>query len=320
MWWRIRRNEEQRAADEFAVRLEHGNGDDAALETAARLHALREALPPHPAPARQRARLLAEAARLSGGQHGPRRQRTWRHMALAGGACVAALAVAFAVLVNTSQAALPGDWNYVFKRAGEDVRLTLTVSRAARAEYRLQLVNRRAEEVARLVERGRVDPGAFTTLISYGTDAVSRYQAVPGQPASAPSGAARQQLERLSTTLDRLLANPEVTSQPAVVTHLRELRRDTSDALGNAKPITPTPTPSPTATPTPSPTATPTASATASVTPTATPSATPEPSSTPSPTGTATSDPAKQGYGSATPTPSVTPTTTGTPGPVASTP
>ena len=68
---------------------------------------------------------------------------------------ILALAVSFAGTIGAAAQALPGDLLYPVKRAAEKVRLTMTLSQAARQRYLEQLAEERLAEVLQVQAEGR---------------------------------------------------------------------------------------------------------------------------------------------------------------------
>ena len=70
------------------------------------------------------------------------------------------------ILALTSSSALPGDWNYGFKRSTERVRLALALDPADRFNLQVAFHQRRVREVERLASTGRYDPSLLQQLNS----------------------------------------------------------------------------------------------------------------------------------------------------------
>lgn len=81
----------------------------------------------------------------------------WRVPAMTAAALALLMGIGGPTAAITSADALPGDWNYGVKRATERVRLAFTLDENDRTAFHLTLADRRAEEIARLVEQGKVD-------------------------------------------------------------------------------------------------------------------------------------------------------------------
>jgi len=294
------------------------------LTTIARLEELGSVPPPRPAEgaARGRAAFLAAAARYRHAQE-QRRLRRFSFLRLPGwgvGWATAAAALLLVVVLTTSTVAvsagaLPGDVLYPVKRATEQVQVLLTFSPAAREALRVQLDERRRQEVLQVLEARR----AARTLTFVGSvEAMSPTLwevdglAVEIQPITRLEGQPRVgdrvQIVATAPGDGRLLAlhirwlgegapiRPTVTATPtsspmlapqASATPMLPISPSPSPLLAaSATPVN-TPTAPPAATEPPSPTATHTSTATASPTPTRTPTTTP----TATPTWTATPQP-----------------------------
>src|SRR5205085_3126382 len=97
--------------------------------------------------ARVRARVMAATAP----RPMPVRRRPLWQPAFAAGLALALLAVlTVPVGMLSSSGAVPGDWDYGLKRAGERVRLAVTVDDSARRSLHLALAERREHELQAL--------------------------------------------------------------------------------------------------------------------------------------------------------------------------
>ena len=114
------------------------------------------------------------------------RRRGW--LALAPAALAAAIFAAIAVpLVGALDAgALPGDWNYGLKRAGERVQLALTTDQTDRRLLRLEFARRRLGEIEKLSQNGHVD-GHTSQVVSLVQDYTADITQVQSSVANAPS-------------------------------------------------------------------------------------------------------------------------------------
>ncbi len=264
------------------------------------------------AQARIRARVLAAAAPRP---MPVRRRPLWQPVATAGVALALLAVLAVPLTALQSRSAVPGDWNYGLKRAGERVRLAVTVSDDERRSVHLALAERREREIQALLRQNRteyipVTVGALLGELGSITDSLSRDGTI------APSEA--QRISEITERQERVLRQVvEQTSQD--VASVAQAARVTASETRNAAQQAaerrdPTPAPIATPTPTPAPVArnqmtdqspTPTA------TPVASPSATPEPSESPSPSPSASPDPSA----SPSPSPSVSPSPSALPTP-----
>jgi hypothetical protein len=215
-------------------------------------------------------------------------------MALA--AMVVLLALAAGILFASAADSLPGQALYSVKRFGEDARLSLTLSSAARQELREEYLAERRREVGQVLDAGQravlefrgnleqigddywIVGGLKVTL--HNDTLVEGHVAAGAMvvvKASAPGDGSLQALKLQVLTNPLLLTpvlTPVVTATPAST-------------------VTPTVTAEPSRTPMPTATATPTPSATPTQTPTptVTPTLTPLPTETSTPAPTATSAP-----------------------------
>src|SRR5579875_963369 len=288
------------------------------LEAARQLHAYGERAVPSPAArARARSELLARAAARQPAPivpHPAVHRRGWLALAPAAMAAVVFAAVAVPLLGALDSGAIPGDWNYGLKRAGERVQLALTTDPADRRLLRLEFARRRLTEIEQLAQHGRVDTRAnvVTTLVH---DYTQDMQQVQRQVAAAPivDSSTKQALDKTTQQAQEVLPQIAQSAPPPVVAAAQTAQsvtvevKQTADTLatadkrGGARPqaaqtqqaqppaadqsavqLTPQPTPSPTlATPSP------TASAPPTATPTPAP-ATPPPPQRTQPAGEAT--------------------------------
>lgn len=178
----------------------------------------------------------------------------WARLAYAG-----VLAVAFLLSYNSvltiSAESLPGDPLYVFKRAQEQVRFTLTFDDVQRTLLQVQFDDARVKEVEALQKQMRVERAEFSGVV----EAISgRIVTVSGLALDVP---APIEISRLRAG-DRVVVVVETEHDGRI--SVLELRKSAADA---PPAMEPTATPRPTAT----------ASATASSTPRPLPTATSEP-------------------------------------------
>jgi hypothetical protein len=267
-WWRRRRADaDERFADVLARCLASIEDDGATLESclaaypalAARLEpalrtalALRGRFAAEPDPAfvqRARTRMLAAASGLRpvpvrtaapparrGGTLGS------RPLVLSGAAAVLLLALLLPAFVAASAGAVPGDWNYGVKRASERVRLALTFDEAGRREYHLTLAERRAEELAEVIRRGRTGEveavaRAYQAELAAATAGVKRDPAPSVAEVRRIEDSVRRQesvitaaYERVQQDTARTAPDPQVTVGPGPVAAATP-RPDTQQAL-----------------------------------------------------------------------------------------
>lgn len=339
----IRRHNRERAlADALAASLEAIRGGTATaedclrryptlaadleplLKTSARLETMQVLGPSEQARLNARYALRQAAARPRPVPIAPRavvRRRSWLALAPAAIAAVLFAAIAAPVMSGIDSAAVPGDWNYSFKRATERVRLAVATDPTDRRLLRIEFAKRRLNEIERLSSNGRVDShaGEITALLKDYSSDVSQVKDAAQTQGAIPS-AEKQQLEAVTTQAQNVI-QPVAQSAPQdkpVKSAADQALTVSKDAAQTAASL-PTPqsnkpasnqAPAPTKTPSPSVASaltvspSPAPTETASPTP-ATPTSTSEPtaSPTPPPTATSTSTPAP------TSTPEPTPTT-----------
>jgi len=199
--------------------------------------------------------------------------------------------IAFIPMLSlTSVSALPGDWNYGFKRATERVRLALALDPSERLNLQLAFHSRRLGEIERLAADGRLTDPALVQAFTDETSAL--VQTVSENPQIGPSEALKvavqtqAQVQALSDKVAPLasaslkpVVDDAVQQSEQVQLKASEVAQSKEDAVAARSPSTQgtlsasaTPTPksqlddSSTATATPTSTATPTATATATAT------------------------------------------------------
>ena len=240
---------------------------------------------------------------------------------------VAAVLIFAAGLLYGGSRSLPGEPLYRVKRSVEAVRVGVA-SGTAEANVRVDLAERRLDEVDRLIAQARsnvvgtpgrplaavasIDDPRLVRLIEQ-TLQDARDQMERAAPVLISSrdadgltrlaSVARKGQTTVSDVADEL---PFDIQSPVLETgvSLEEIEFEAEKARAEIEASSAEPTPGP-CEPTPSPTATPTASPTPAVSPTPTPTPSPSPTPTPSPSPTPTPEP----------TPCVTPTPTPTPSP-----
>ena len=191
----------------------------------------------------------------------------------------------------TSSNALPGDWNYGFKRSSERVRLALTTDPTQRLNLQLSMHQQRLGEIERLAAAGRLhDPMLIQT---FSNETEQLVQTVRADPALGPSealkvaAATEAQAQVLQDKIEPSVQQPAVRDAVAAAVDQSQQSggqaaqvaqaKTEASARRQAQSATGTPTPSalipsgttatamavtPTATPTPGPSSSPTAAAT----------------------------------------------------------
>ncbi|HEY8819816.1 MAG TPA: DUF5667 domain-containing protein [Dehalococcoidia bacterium] len=232
------------------------------------------------------------------------RRRSWLALAPAGIAVVLFAAVAVPVLGSIDTNAVPGDWNYSFKRATERVRLAIATDPTDRRLLRIEFARRRLTEIERLSSNGQVDvhAGEITALIKNYSSDLSQV-ATAAQTQGLIQSSEKQQLEAVTSQAQAVLQPiaENATQDKPVKAVAQEAVSVTKQANSVVKAI-PTQqakqsnqaSPSPSNTPTPAPPVpadvSSAASATASATPSpASPTAAPSPTPSATPSATATS-------------------------------
>lgn len=247
--------------------------------------------------------LAAAAARAEAPAPAPVRQSPYR-------TAIATFSVAAAALIMgvlalgfiTSGGAVPGDWNYSFKRANEHLQYALSHGNG-RVDVQIRQTEARVQEIRVLSSRGDASPADIQSLAQ--------------QVAALGNLAKTQPLDNV--TRARILGVADTTSVVLKDARERQPALDpsvnaASTAVNNVVTVLATPSGTPAAT-TVAPSATPTAnpSPSPSPSPAASPSATPTPPpATPSPTPTAAV--------SKTPSPTASPSSTAVPLPTTPSP
>ncbi len=200
------------------------------------------------------------------------------------------------IMSLTSTNALPGDWNYGFKRSAEVVRLALTLNPADRLNLELAFHDRRLGELEQLAASGRLNDPTLVEQLTNETSAL--VQTVSHNPQLGPSEALKvvqQTQAQVQALNDKIAPLAPASVKPAITNAVQQTQQVEAQAnevaqakvdaaqtqyphngLGvkNAQSETATATPSPTPT------------ATAAATETATASPSPSPSATPATSGT----------------------------------
>ncbi len=205
-----------------AVRLEP------ALRTAA---ALRVALSAEPDPAfvpRARARMLAAANGLrplapTPAPAAPRaRVQVFvplvRPLMAAAVAAIVVLMIGLPAAAATSNEALPGDWNYSVKRTAEQVRLVLTPSEDDRLDFHLTLAERRAQELARLIELRRDERKIESASSAYQQELTKATEPLRAQALPSVNEARKIEIrvQKQQELLDAAIQKQEVASAAVV--------------------------------------------------------------------------------------------------------
>ncbi|WP_322795511.1 DUF5667 domain-containing protein, partial [Tepidiforma sp.] len=187
---------------------------------------------------------------------------------LSGAAAVGILALGFV----TAGDAVPGDWNYAFKRANE--RIEYTLSRGdARIDVRLRQAEARVYELQQLAGRNDNLAASLETL-QRELRTIADLAEKQGGLTDAQKARVKSLAEQSSTVLQQARSRPDIDPETVAAT-AAAIDDAVNAALG---PVTPLATPEPTAAATPEP----------SPQPSPSPSATPEPAATASPEATAT--------------------------------
>jgi hypothetical protein len=220
----------------------------------------------------------------------------WSTLAPAAVAAALFVIALIPVMSLTSVSALPGDWNYGFKRSAERVRLALTLNAGDRLNLELAFHDRRLGEIERLAADGRLTDASL--VHQFADESSALVQAVSANPQLGPSEAlkvAEQTQAQVLALNDKVAPLASASIKPAVndavqqsqqvqqkaseVVQAKAESRSQPPARGNNRTkstFTPTDSSSSTAgsSETTADSATATPAATATATPTATPGAT----------------------------------------------
>lgn len=212
-----------------------------------------------------------------------------RRGALAGaGALAAAIVLAVAGFgFVTAGDAVPGEWNYGFKRAAEGARARFA-SGDERINVNISQAQARIDEIQRLAVRGDLNRGHISRF----TNELADLRELAEEEAFDPLQ--RAKVRGLSESAVAVLAETDEELAPAAeeaIDRAHEVAAAVSGG-GAVEPVPtappapePTATPEPSATPTPEPEPDPSAAPDATETPVAATTATPEPDATPAPDG-----------------------------------
>jgi hypothetical protein len=121
------------------------------------------------------------------------------------------------IMSITSSTALPGDWNYGFKRSTERVRLALTLSPADRLNLELAFHNRRLGEIEQLAAAGRLNDPSLVQELTTETSAL--VQSVSRNPQLGPSEAlkvAQQTQAQVQALSDKVAPLAPASIKPAI--------------------------------------------------------------------------------------------------------
>lgn len=269
------------------------------LQTSERLAVLTQVQPPEATRlAARHAFLDAAAARRRPVPIAPRpvvHRRGWLVFAPVGIAAMLFLAIAVPVLGSMDGGAVPGDWNYAFKRATERVRLALTVDSSDRRLLRIEFAQRRLNEIEKLSNNGRVDGHSRQVAALLKDYTADVNQATAGLPPSAVQQS-NNLVDQAKPVLDQLQSVPADAS-------VKSAASDAASATDDLAKNTPPPSNSKgsqanppraaknTASPTPSPTPAPPPTQSPETTPAPTEPAATEPPTTATPPATATAAP-----------------------------
>jgi hypothetical protein len=228
------------------------------------------------------------------------RRRGWLALAPAALAAVVFAAIAVPLVGALDAGALPGDWNYGLKRAGERVQLALTTDPTDRRLLRLEFARRRLGEIEKLSQNGQVD-GHASQVVSlvqdYTADITQVQSSVASAPAVDPS---------TKQAVDKTASDAQTVLQPIAQNATSSAAPVAQSALDAAAQTKQTADDKPSTTPATSPTQVAKATATATAT-----SVQPEPAQALLPSATS----APPAAASATPAETATPTPTTTPAP-----
>jgi hypothetical protein len=121
------------------------------------------------------------------------------------------------IMSLTSVSALPGDWNYGFKRSSERVRLALTLDPGARLNLELAFHTRRLGEIERLAADGRLNDPMLVQ--QFADESSALVQAVSVNPQLGPSEAlkvAEQTQNQVQVLSDKVAPLASASVKPAV--------------------------------------------------------------------------------------------------------
>lgn len=229
------------------------------------------------------------------------------------------------ILGLTSSSALPGDWNYGFKRSSERVRLALALDPADRFNLQVAFHQRRVREVERLASSGRYDPSLLRAL---NNETEALLNTVSNNRALGPSEA--EKVVQVTDVQAQVLQNQIEPNAPpaikqdvaAVVAQSQQIqvqavqvvqaKKDEAVAVPATAVRSRGATPAPTVAATPVGGANSTASATPNASATATAAATGKPTATVAASETATPTPVASATAARSATPVETATATGT--------
>lgn len=267
---------------------------------------------------------VAERTPRGARTHGVLLKPLWSTFAPAAVAAALFVGALLPILSLTSNSALPGDWNYGFKRSSERVRLALAPDPHERLDLQLAFHQRRLQEIERLASEGRLtDPNL---LRSFDAETTALVNTVKANPALGPTEAQKvaqatqDQAQALQSQVEPRV--PQAV-QPAVVAAVDQSQQASHQAtlVVQAKAQAASSRPQTAAASTASASATAdghsnrraaTPTSGARVTPGPTASGTPQPSPVPSPTAPASATADARPGASVSPTPAQSPTVTPT--------
>ncbi len=159
------------------------------------------------------------------------RRRSWLALAPAAVAALLFAAIAVPVLGSVDTNAVPGNWNYSFKRATERVRLALATDSTDRRLLRLEFAERRLNEIERLSSQGHVEHHAsqVTSLLKDYTADLNQVTNTTQAQGQIPP-AIQQQIEALTPRADAVI-------QP-IVQNAADDKQEVKNAAQNAAVVT----------------------------------------------------------------------------------
>jgi hypothetical protein len=173
------------------------------------------------------ARLVARAAvlRAAAARRAPApvtphpavRRSGWLALAPAVLAAVVFAGIAVPLVGTLDSGAIPGDWNYGLKRAGERVQLALTTDSTDRRLLRLTFAQRRLSEIEKLSQHGQVD-GHSAQVVSLVRDYTVDLSQVQSSVVDAPAvdASTKQAVDKTTQAAQSVLQPIAESAAPAV--------------------------------------------------------------------------------------------------------